>query len=317
MKVLIVDDSKTLRMLVAECVFAMGHQPIHAESGNAALDYVRDNSVDLVLMDVEMPGIDGFETTSEIRKLKQDDWFPIVFLSAKTEDDALTQGILAGGDAYLPKPIDPLRLQLQITAMERIYKMRMDLHTAHQNLLTTQSELMLANEKLEQLALFDQLTGLANRRNYDETISKQFKLAQRQKRPLSLIMCDIDFFKVYNDTYGHQSGDSCLSLVASAIASVPARPTDRACRYGGEEFVVILPETDLIGGLHVAEKIRTAVWERNVDHSGSKVAERVTLSLGVATHTGQYKSTDELMKIADQALYLAKENGRNRVESAS
>jgi len=309
MKVLVVDDSKTIRMLVAECITSLGHEIIHAVNGEEAVKYIKNNSVDLVLMDVEMPEMNGFQATSAIRSLKSDDWFPIIFLTTKQDDDSFTSGILAGGDAYLAKPINPLRLQLTITAMERIYVMRQKLQIAQNGLLK-------ANKELEYLAMYDQLTGLANRRNFDETLERQFNLAKRKKIPLSVIICDIDFFKIYNDTYGHQKGDDCLAAIAKIIGETPERPTDKACRYGGEEFTLVLPDTNLQGGLIIAEKIRQAVFDANVMHEGSKVAPCVTLSLGLATYTGQVQTDDELVKAADQALYRAKENGRNRVESS-
>jgi len=309
MKVLVVDDSKAIRMLVAECITSLGHEIIHAVNGEEAVKYIKNNSVDLVLMDVEMPEMNGFQATSAIRSLKSDDWFPIIFLTTKQDDDSFTSGILAGGDAYLAKPINPLRLQLTITAMERIYVMRQKLQIAQNGLLK-------ANKELEYLAMYDQLTGLANRRNFDETLERQFNLAKRKKIPLSVIICDIDFFKIYNDTYGHQKGDDCLAAIAKIIGETPERPTDKACRYGGEEFTLVLPDTNLQGGLIIAEKIRQAVFDANVMHEGSKVAPCVTLSLGLATYTGQVQTDDELVKAADQALYRAKENGRNRVESS-
>ncbi len=308
MKVLVVDDSKVIRMLVAECIASLGHEAIHAENGKEALSYITQNPVDLVLMDVEMPRMNGFETTTAIRALDSDDWFPIIFLTTKQDDESFTNGILAGGDAYLAKPINPLRLQLTITAMERIYTMRQKLHDA-------QLGLVAANKELEQFAFYDKLTGLANRRNFDETLEREFKLAQRNKVPLSIIICDIDYFKLYNDRYGHQQGDDCLAAIAKIISKIPARPTDKACRYGGEEFTLILPDTNLQGGLIVAENTRQAVFDENIQHQDSKVAACVTLSLGLATYTGQVKTGTELLKAADEALYRAKGNGRNRVES--
>ena len=300
MNILVVDDSKSIRDLVAECVRSMGHVVFFAENGQAGLSFVEKNAIDLVLMDIEMPVMNGLEATKAIRKLKQDDWFPIIFLTTRVDDTTFTDGILAGGDAYLTKPINPLRLQLTVVAMERIYEMR-------QKLYKTQKE-------LQHLSLFDELTGLANRRNYDQTLETQFKLAQRNKSPLSLIICDIDFFKHYNDEYGHQQGDKCLADVAQMIGSMANRPTDLACRYGGEEFTVILPDTNLEGALKIAEKIRLAVYESGIEHKASRVADVITLSLGVSTYFGQLKSSEQLTNLADKALYQAKQKGRNTVE---
>ncbi|MDC9728126.1 MAG: diguanylate cyclase [Methyloprofundus sp.] len=307
MQVLIVDDSKLIRMLVAECITDLGHEIIHMENGVDAVEYIKSHSPDLIMMDVEMPGLNGFETTRQIRVIKGDDWFPIIFLSAKVDEASYEEGILAGGDAYLEKPIEPWRLQLQIKAMERIYVMR-------QKLKTAQEELMLINEKYRKLSLFDELTGLANRRNFDQTLGREFKLAKRDKNPLSVVLCDIDFFKIYNDTYGHQAGDDCLAKVAEALGKSSNRPTDLACRYGGEEFTFILPNTDLSGAQKFSEKVRLAVSDLEIMHEGSKVLPFVSLSLGVATYNGQFSSGEGITKQADAALYKAKENGRNRVE---
>jgi len=296
-------------MLVAECISSLGHEAVHMESGNDAVEYIKENSVDLIMMDVEMPGMNGFETTQKIRETKGEDWFPIIFLTTKVDDDSYTQGILAGGDAYMEKPISPLRLQLQITAMERIYLTRQKLKQAQDSLLE-------ANKTLLHLSMFDQLTGLANRRNFDETLDREFKLAKREKKPLSVVLCDIDFFKIYNDSYGHQRGDQCLADVSLVLANACTRPTDLACRYGGEEFTFVLPSTDLQGAAVFAEKVRESISKLNIAHAGSKVADHVTLSLGVATYQGQFKSGEEITKAADDALYQAKEKGRNRVEKA-
>lgn len=309
MKILIVDDSKTIRMLAAECLKGLGHDIAFAANGSECLHYVSEHEVDLILMDVEMPNLNGIEATQEIRRIKQDDWFPIIFLTTHSDDMAFAAGITAGGDAYLLKPLNPLRLQMTVMAMERIFLMRRKLFLAQQ-------ELQQLNKELERLSLFDQLTGLANRRHFDNTLEQQFAWAKRQKSPLSLIICDVDFFKVYNDTYGHQQGDDCLQRVGATIGRQVKRPLDLACRYGGEEFTLILPSTDLKGAREFAECMRQAVFEQRIPHSGSKAADYVTLSLGVATYVGQYQQGAEITKAADAALYKAKQNGRNRVEVA-
>ena len=307
MKILVVDDSKTIRMLVAECLKTLGHEVTYAANGLECLQIVKTSPVDLILMDVEMPDLDGVEATKAIRELKQDDWFPIIFLTTHSDDDSFANGILAGGDAYLLKPLNPLRLQLTVIAMERIYLMR-------QKLFKTQQELKSANHLLERLSLYDQLTGLANRRHFDQTLEKFFSAAKRYKVPLSLIICDVDYFKLYNDHYGHQQGDICLAAVGKVLEGQTKRPNDLACRYGGEEFTLILPETNLHNARMIAEMVRQAVFFQHIPHAQSRVADRVSLSLGVATYIGQFSQTHQLIKAADDALYQAKEKGRNRVE---
>jgi diguanylate cyclase (GGDEF)-like protein len=309
MNILVVDDSKTIRQLVGECLRPFGYNVAFAETGEAAVEHARAHEVDLVLMDIELPGMNGLKTTQAIRAVKQSDWFPIIFLTTHSDDQSFTEGIVAGGDAYMQKPINPVRLQGTIKAMERIYLIR-------QKLSRAQTELQSANRELERLSLTDQLTGLANRRHFDHMLSTQFSLANRNRSALSVIMCDIDFFKLYNDYYGHQQGDQCLASVAMALKEQMRRPTDLACRYGGEEFCVIMPSTPQDGVRAVAEKIRTAVLALAIPHERSKVDSIVTLSMGVATFVGQFATPEDLLRAADEALYRSKESGRNRVTIA-
>lgn len=308
MKILVVDACKLSRTIVAECASVLGHEIYHAESGKEGLAFVKENNLDLMLMDAEMSDLNGFVATKAIRAFKKEDWFPIIFLTTKFDIEFYTNVMLVGADAYLQKPINPPYLQLQLTAIERICIMR--------NELQSQKKLIMENEQLTKLAMFDQLTGLPNRRNFEETFNKEFNQAKRDKSSLLLLMCDIDFFKVFNDEYGHQEGDKCLRKVAEAIDEVLTRPADLTCRYGGEEFAVILPKTDTAGGLKIAEKIRQSIYEKNIAPLDSKGDSRVTLSLGLANYSGQYKNTEEFIKAADDALYKAKKNGRNRVEKA-
>jgi diguanylate cyclase (GGDEF)-like protein/PAS domain S-box-containing protein len=171
-----------------------------------------------------------------------------------------------------------------------------------------------ANERLERLSSSDGLTQVANRRCFDQTLEREWNRLKRTKEPLSLIMCDVDFFKLFNDTYGHQGGDDCLRSVAKALSESARRGGDFIARYGGEEFVVVLPATEAEGALNVAEKIRLAVELLAIEHSKSQVAPHVTLSLGVATIIPRDEGTPKLLiKCADNALYTAKSSGRNRV----
>jgi len=181
-----------------------------------------------------------------------------------------------------------------------------------------QEALEKANRDLEQLAAVDGLTQLANRRIFDERLEEEWLRMKREKQPFSLILCDIDFFKRYNDHYGHQLGDKCLKAVAACIKNCVHRPADIAARYGGEEFGILLPNTPFEGAYHLAEVIRLAVWEMKREHIRSKVSDSVTISLGVATVIPSAKddSAVKLLKSADKALYASKESGRNRVTAA-
>ncbi len=183
--------------------------------------------------------------------------------------------------------------------------------------LRDNTEQKLAQMALHSLAVRDSLTGLANRRSFDERLGADWLHAQREQTPLSLLVVDVDHFKLYNDTYGHQKGDACLKAVAAALGEQVFRPADLAARYGGEEFVVIMPTTDLDGAIHVAERIREAVMDLALPHSASRTADRVTLSIGAASVVpSSDQSAEDLVAAADAALYRAKHSGRNRVMGA-
>ncbi|ANB61557.1 diguanylate cyclase [Anoxybacteroides amylolyticum] len=178
-----------------------------------------------------------------------------------------------------------------------------------------EEQLKKANDLLQRISSLDGLTGIYNRRTFDDYLSREWRLAARNKTPISLIMLDIDFFKSFNDTYGHQRGDECLQQVAKTLEQTLKRPTDLVARYGGEEFAVILPSTDLNGAYTVAEQLRKNVEALHIPHAGSLISRYVTISLGVATMKPASASDDgkQLIALADEGLYKAKQNGRNRV----
>jgi diguanylate cyclase (GGDEF)-like protein len=276
--------------------------------GLAAIDAFINDRPDLVLMDVSMPELDGFAATEKIREItsQANDWVPIIFLSGLTQPEDIAKGISVGGDDYLTKPIDPIILEAKLNAMTRISEMRHQLNEA--------------NRQLTLMTLRDGLTGLYNRRHFDDVMVKEFKVARRIKTSVSLILADIDYFKLYNDFYGHQQGDDCLIAVAKTVRDVIHRPGDIVARYGGEEFAIVLPDTDLKGAVNVAEQVRQAVEELAQPHESSQTAEYVTLSLGVAT-ISNVSDVDikliirQLIEYADQALYKAKANGRNQTQA--
>jgi len=305
MKVLVVDDSATLRAGAAQMLERMGHATALADGGERALDMIRFDRPDIVLLDAYMPGIDGYETARRIRAMLPDDWVPIIFLSGSEDDQDLERGIAAGGDDYLVKPVSYVVLHAKIRAMRRIEEMR-------QKLLGLTAQLATANRELELLSRQDGLTGIANRRHFDECLAEEHRRAERTREPLGLILCDVDYFKPYNDQYGHQAGDECLKQVARALQASCHRPADLVARYGGEEFAMILPNTTTDGVRHVAETMRSTVAVLNLPHAKSTAAGHVSISAGAAVlESGPVIPHEQLLARADEALYRAKSQGRN------
>lgn len=313
MKALIIDDTLTSATLVRHQLGKMGLETVHARDGESGIELFKSERPDLILLDIIMPGLDGFEVARRIRQLERDgEWTPIIFLTARTGDEDLERGIEVGGDDYLIKPVSEIVLKAKVRAMQRIAQMRY-------SLLVLTRKLDEANRELMRLSSADGLTGIANRRRFDEALLKEWRRCAREARPLALLLIDVDFFKPFNDNYGHQAGDECLKAVARALSQTLHRPSDLAARYGGEEFAVILPGTDEAGALAVAEALRAAVQQMGIAHRYSEVAPVVTISVGLACRTP--KPGDEtgfigLLKDADTALYRAKSEGRNRVVSA-
>lgn len=296
MKVLVVDDQRSMRIVCASIVKSLGHEVIEADSGQAAIDICQNEKIDLILMDVEMPGMNGFETTKVIRQ-HSNVWFPIIFVSAMTDTKFFAEGIRSGGDIYLFKPIVKEVLESMINAMHRIAKIQEELHST--------------KVRMELLAHQDALTGLVNRRGFDNAMELELQHSHDDKMPLSLIMLDIDHFKAFNDHYGHQQGDDCLAQVSKVLKTAACRPHDIVARYGGEEFAIILPNTKLEHATIVADRVVSGLKELAYPHEKSQTADQVTVSCGIAQDVAA-DTPESLLQRADQALYEAKEQGRNR-----
>lgn len=298
MKILIVEDSSVLRRSMKQLIEKIGHSTLFANSGEEALQMVGVSDFDLVIMDVEMPGLDGFETTSLMREALDGRWIPIVFVTSNTSDESVVAGIEAGADDYLIKPLSKGLLEAKLKAMHRIAEM--------------QRQLSRLNSELAILSQRDGLTQLFNRHTFIDRATQSLVESWRHTKPCALLMLDVDFFKQYNDSYGHVRGDDCLQQVAQAIESTTKRESDIVGRYGGEEFVVMLLQTDRDGAILVAEKILRAVEDLNIAHESSAVSDSVTISIGINVMESCTQPTlDRLILAADKNLYRAKSQGRN------
>ena len=311
LKVLVVEDSKVTLKALCNYLERMGVTGVQtADNGQAALDAFRNDRPDIVLLDALLPDIDGFDVAKLMRAQEVgQDWSAIIFLTSMSKDEDLARGIEAGGDDYLMKPISEVVLQAKVRAMRRLVEMQ-------RALVDVTHQLNTANRELQRLSTTDGLTGIANRRLFDELLQHEWRRCARVKKPLSLIMLDIDYFKQYNDTYGHQMGDMCLKAVAGQVVRSASRPGDLAARYGGEEFALVLGETDMDGAKWVANHIRQHVAELKLKHASSAF-NYVTVSCGVSSVVPNEKlAIETLLKSADHALYLAKREGRDRVLTA-
>lgn len=307
LKVLVVEDSKVTLKAICTYLENMGVQALTAETGKDALDIYKREHPDIILLDGRLPDIDGFEVAKEIRALeKKKDWTAIIFLTSMTKDEDLARGIEVGGDDYLVKPVSEMVLQAKVNAMRRLVEMQ-------RSLIELTHKLNQANKDLQLLSATDGLTGLSNRRMFDELSLREWRRCERMKKPFSLVMIDVDNFKLYNDYYGHQTGDECLKTVAQQMQRAAPRASDVVARYGGEEFVFVLGETDMDGAKWVANHVRQRIAELQIPHEGS-ASKFVTISCGVCSVLpADNLSLEVLLQSADSALYQAKEQGRNRV----
>lgn len=291
--ILVVDDEVLYRELIAG-ILEDEYEILFATDGMAALEIAAINVPDLILLDVVMPGIDGYEVHERLKSDHQTKDIPVIFISGLDEVAAETKGLTLGAVDYITKPInrEPVRARVKAQIM-----------------------LKLAHEKLTQLAETDGLTGLTNRSHFDKMLAYECARHLRSEKELSLILLDIDHFKAFNDTYGHVRGDQCLREIARALAKTVHRATDLVARYGGEEFVALLPETPLKGAVILAERVRSCISDLQLPHRNSN-AGCVTASLGVVS--GRLLSGSSIMDVvhaADIELYAAKAGGRNRVSS--
>lgn len=295
-KLLVVDDQR-INILVLNELFREDCDVFMATSGEQALQVCRAQLPDLVLLDVQMDGIDGYEVCRRLKADAESRDIPVIFITAQGGEADEVRGLQLGAVDFIAKPINPV-----------IVRARVQTHLT----------LKLQSDILRSMALLDGLTGVANRRKFDEQLLRDWRQSQREQTSLSLILVDVDHFKRYNDHYGHQAGDAALQAVARVLTSTLRRPHDLLARYGGEEFVGVLPNTGLSEAVELAERMQAGVRALNLEHLGSPEAQVVTISLGVATVVARSDLAPQaLVEAADQQLYAAKQAGRARVCAAA
>ncbi|AEG01371.1 GGDEF domain-containing response regulator [Methylomonas methanica] len=292
-RILIVDDEPGNIEFIARTL-ADAYEVQFATGGAMALELASQEPPSLILLDVMMPGVDGYQVLDQLKQLSQCRDVPVIFITGHDDMGNETRGLEAGAVDFISKPANPA-----------VVRARVKTH------LTLKAQ----SDQLRSQVFIDSLTGLANRRRFDECLALEWLHCQRYRWPLTLLFIDIDHFKLYNDYYGHVAGDACLAKVAEAIGGQFGRPHDVVARYGGEEFVCLLPECDMNKVRDKAHQLCDAVSELRIPHETSLTAPVVTISIGMATLTPGEDANDPeaLTSLADQNLYLAKSQGRNRL----
>ncbi|HTH97856.1 MAG TPA: diguanylate cyclase [Stellaceae bacterium] len=290
--VLIVDDSP---LIMAMLTATLGDDCtiLSARNGQEAIDLIAERVPDLILLDIVMPRVSGFEVCQRLKADPRTQSTPVIFITGLDAKEDEMRALELGAIDFIPKPVDV-----------RVLTLRVRNHL----------ELKRYRDFLENLSLVDGLTGIGNRRRFDETLAREWGRAKRLGKPMSLILIDVDHFKNFNDLYGHQLGDDCLRQVAHVLSGTLHRPSDLIARFGGEEFAAILPDTDAEGTRFVAERMLENVAKLGMPHAASSVAPHITVSIGCAASIPDDTNTPAgLVKFADECLYDAKRAGRNRI----
>jgi diguanylate cyclase (GGDEF)-like protein len=322
--ILVADDDKIIRMLLREAMEKEGYRVVEVTDGKQCLDAYETVKPDIVLLDAIMPVMDGFVCCKQLLQIARNNLIsavanfdhdadlgntvisrlwertPIIMITSLNDAESIDRAFDVGATDYITKPIHwPLLRQRlrRLLQQAQVYK-----------------QLEAANLALQHLANVDGLTGLANRRRFDNYLNTQWINLVQENAPLSLILCDIDFFKFYNDEYGHPAGDICLKKVGAVLSYKAQKHKDLVARYGGEEFAVIMPHTHAVGAMYVANSIQASIGNLQIIHSKSTVSDCITLSMGIATIIPTWESSpSDLIAAADKALYQAKEAGRNQI----
>ena len=303
-RILIVDDHEDNVELLRARLEAWGYASDSAGDGAEALKKIEESPPDLVLLDVMMPKMDGIEVAKRVKANPSLPFIPIIMQTALDATENKVEGLNAGADDYITKPIDFAELKARLTSMLRIKHLQEELEERSRQLLE-------ANERLRHMSQTDALTGLDNRRNLEDRLVEMFEHAKRLKEPFACVMCDLDRFKSVNDSHGHQAGDAVLKQFARILRD-EVREIDRAGRYGGEEFMLLLPGTVLDAAVTFAERVRKQVETHTFTFEDISIRRTASFGVSAWPHP-RIGNCEGLMRAADDALYVAKETGRNRV----
>ncbi|HEY8944848.1 MAG TPA: diguanylate cyclase, partial [Polyangiaceae bacterium] len=281
--VLLVDDQPTVAEAIRRMLLEDPNIEVHCCSEvGAALRLAHQVRPTVILQDLVMPNVDGFAILRFFRADKEVSNVPVIVLSSKEDPRDKSKAFELGASDYLVKIPDKIELLARVRAHSKSYLAQVERDEAFRAVEEIKKQLELRNEELQRLSMTDGLTGIANRRYFDDMLQREWRRGMREQFPVSLIMIDVDYFKKFNDTYGHQAGDECLQRIGQVVQGVARRPGDIAARFGGEEFSLLLPNTTLEGACVVANNLKRLVAHLNIRHAASDVATHVTLSLGVA-----------------------------------
>jgi diguanylate cyclase (GGDEF)-like protein len=291
-RILLVDDAME-NIQILHHALRDEHEVLFALDGEKALQIALEQQPDLILLDAVMPGMDGYAVCAELRSSPRLQDIPVIFVTALSQPEDETRALEAGAVDFISKPFNVAVVRARVRSQLTIKRQA---------------------DAMRELSMTDVLTGVANRRSFNDTIDAEWRRCARACLPLSVIMIDIDHFKLYNDHYGHQAGDTCLQQISAAMKRCATRPQDLLARYGGEEFILLLPQEGLEGTEVVANRILEEVRKLAIPHAASTTAMHVTVSLGLASVQPPPDSTEAsaLIRAADSNLYRAKQTGRNR-----
>lgn len=292
-RILVVDDAME-NIQILHHALRDEHEVLFALDGARALEMAQSQKPDLILLDAVMPGMDGYQVCAALRSNPSLQDIPVIFVTALTQPEDETRALEAGAVDFISKPFNVAVVRARVRSQLTIKRQA---------------------DAMRELSRTDSLTGVANRRSFNHTLEAEWRRCARAGLPLSVIMIDIDHFKLYNDHYGHQAGDICLQQVGAAMSACAARPQDMLARYGGEEFVLLLPQEAAGGAAVVAQRVLDTIRRLKIPHAGSPTSSYVTASLGVHTMLPPFENSDSdaLIRQADQQMYRAKQSGRDRI----